>query len=57
LDVADSIELGIRRALPKVKCVKMPMADGGEGTVTSWLYAKGEKLINKEVKSPVGRKV
>ena len=33
MEVATEIEAGLRRVWPKARCVKIPMADGGEGTV------------------------
>lgn len=57
LEVACAIEKGIKRVLPKAKCVKIPMADGGEGTVQSLIDATGGRFIQKQVKGPAGRKV
>ena len=55
LEVAISLEKGIRRVLPKVKCIKIPMADGGEGTVQSLVDAGGGVFIKKRVKGPTGK--
>lgn len=55
LEVAVSIEKGIRRVLPDVTCVKIPMADGGEGTVQSLIDAAGGELVRKRVKGPAGK--
>lgn len=57
LEVAVSIEKGIRRVLPNATCVKIPMADGGEGTVQSLIDAAGGKLVRKRVKGPAGKTV
>ncbi len=57
LEVAESIEKGIKRVLPKVKCIKVPMADGGEGTVQSMIDAANGKLVKKRVKGPAGKLV
>lgn len=54
LQVATAIEEGVRRVLPDVECVKVPMADGGEGTVQSLVDAVGGKFIRKEVRGPMG---
>nr|MCS5583993.1 glycerate kinase [Pseudomonadales bacterium] len=35
LEVASALENGIKRVLPDATCIKVPMADGGEGTVQS----------------------
>lgn len=56
LQVAAAIEEGVRRVLPDVKCIKVPMADGGEGTVQSLVDAVGGKFIRKQVRGPLGNK-
>ena len=33
LQASNAIEIGIRRVLPEAELDKVPMADGGEGTV------------------------
>ena len=38
---ANAIETGLRRVLPAVEVVKIPLADGGEGTVDALLGALG----------------
>lgn len=57
LEVASCLEKGIKRVLPKVKCIKVPMADGGEGTVQSLVDAEKGKIIKKRVKGPAGKLV
>lgn len=57
LEVAAAIEKGILRVLPKAKCVKVPMADGGEGTVQSLVDATGGKIVSKKVRGPLGQEV
>ena len=57
LQVAEAMETGIKRALPDADCIKIPMADGGEGTVQSLLDAVGGELIACTVKGPAGQKV
>ena len=37
--VADALADGISRALPRARFRKIPMADGGEGTVAAWAAA------------------
>ena len=56
-EVAAAMEKGIKRVLPGARCVKIPMADGGEGTVQSLLAACGGQLVSCEVKGPLGRRV
>ncbi len=57
LEVANLIEKGTRRVYPKAKIVKVPMADGGEGTVRSLVDATKGRIIKREVTGPLGKKV
>lgn len=54
LQVAGALEKGIRRVLPNAKCIKIPMADGGEGTIQALLAAAGGRFITKTVIGPAG---
>ena len=51
------METGIERVLPGADCIKIPMADGGEGTVQSLLDAAGGELISCKVTGPAGQNV
>lgn len=53
LEVADSMERGLRRVFPDCEIVKVPMADGGEGTVRSLVDATEGKIITVEVMGPL----
>lgn len=57
LEVAESIERGFRRIFPDAQYVKVPMADGGEGTVQSLVDATGGEIIFKKVTGPLGQPV
>ena len=57
MQVAACIEKGIKKVLPKARCIKIPMADGGEGTVQSLVDATGGKILKKKVIGPMGKKV
>lgn len=57
LQVAAALEKGVKRVLPKANCIKVPMADGGEGTVQSLVDATGGKFIRKRVTGPAGKPV
>ena len=57
LQVASCLEKGVKRVLPKAKCIKVPMADGGEGTVQSLVDAANGKIISKRVTGPAGKLV
>lgn len=56
-EVCEAMEIGIKRAIPDAKCIHVPMADGGEGTVQSLIDATGGTLVKKEVTGPLGTKV
>ena len=55
--VASAFEVGVRRALPNAECIKIPMADGGEGTVQSMVDAVGGRLVRKQVMGAAGKPV
>lgn len=57
LEVATAIETGFKRVFPDADYVKLPMADGGEGTVQSLVDATQGKLIECEVTAPLDDKV
>ncbi len=57
LEVAENIARGILRVLPEAEIVKVPMADGGEGTVQSLVDATGGSIIDQEVTGPLGSPV
>ena len=48
LEVANAIETGFKRIFPNAEYVKLPMADGGEGTVQSLVDATQGRLIEAE---------
>ncbi|HEY40290.1 MAG TPA: glycerate kinase [Dehalococcoidia bacterium] len=55
--VADAMARGICRVLSNVELVKVPMADGGEGTVDVLVSATGGSFRYNEVTGPLGEKV
>ncbi len=57
LQVATAFEKGIKRVIPNAICIKVPMADGGEGTVQSLVDATGGKFIRKKITGPAGKPV
>lgn len=57
MEVANEIERGFRTVLPNAEYVKMPVADGGEGTVQSMVDATNGSLIWTTVTGPGGDKV
>lgn len=57
LEVADAIEIGFKKILPQAEYIKVPMADGGEGTVQSLIDATGGRRIDVDVTAPLGNKI
>jgi glycerate kinase len=57
LQVASAIEAGMREVWPDAEYVKVPVADGGEGTVQAMIDATGGKLVEHAVTGPLGEPV
>ena len=57
LGVAEAMERGILRIFPAAEVRKVPIADGGEGTVEALVTATGGEMKISEVKGPFGEKV
>jgi glycerate 2-kinase len=55
--VCAAIETGILRADKKAKVVKIPLADGGEGTARAITEAAGGEFVEVTVQNPLGRKI
>ena len=56
-EVAENLEAGLLQVLPNMVITKVPVADGGEGTVQSLIDATGGKLLTVKVSDPLMRKV
>lgn len=54
LQVAGAIEAGMREVWPDAQYVKVPVADGGEGTVQAMIDATAGRRIEHEVTGPLG---
>lgn len=54
---ASAMERGVKRAYPHAQVVKLPVADGGEGTVDALVLATGGEYREVEVTGPLGDKV
>ncbi|WP_426445829.1 glycerate kinase [Paenibacillus sp. S-38] len=57
VDAAEAMAKGIRSVFPEAGIVKMPIADGGEGTVQALVAATGGTLMNEQVPGPLGAEV
>jgi len=54
---ADAIERGIRQVFEDAQVIKLPIADGGEGTVEALVTATGGQMIYQHVVGPLGSMV
>lgn len=57
MEVATAIENGFKEVLPNAEYIKLPMADGGEGTVQSLVDATDGRIITATVTGPLGQQV
>lgn len=57
LEVATAIEQGFREIWPDADYVKIPLADGGEGTVEAMVGATAGRLVHVDVTGPLGSNV
>ena len=57
LEAASAMEHGLRRVFPDAVIEKIPMADGGEGTVQSLVDATGGHLQTRRVLGPLKNEV
>ena len=55
--VANSIERGIKRIIKNCEVIKIPIADGGEGTVEALISIIGGEIKEKTVVGPLGEPV
>ncbi|MYM95817.1 glycerate kinase [Duganella vulcania] len=55
--VANEIEAGFREFFPDAQYVKLPVADGGEGTVQAMIDASGGRRVALTVSGPLGEPV
>ncbi|HHA2008857.1 TPA: glycerate kinase [Enterobacter mori] len=57
LEVATAIERGFREIFPSANYIKLPVADGGEGTVEAMVAATQGRIIHVPVTGPLGEPV
>jgi glycerate kinase len=57
VEVSDAIGQGVREIFPEAEIVKIPMADGGDGTVQCLVNATGGEILRKKVTGPLGDEV
>ena len=57
IEVCEYLSEGIKQACPDAEIVKLPMADGGEGSVDAVVSATKGKLVSLDVHNPLGKKI
>ena len=57
LEAASAIEAGFREVFPDATYVKVPVADGGEGTVEAMTAATDGRRVDLQATGPLGRPV
>lgn len=57
VDAANQIEAGILTVFPSAQTIKIPMADGGEGTAETYRIIAGGEMIWHEVMDPCHRTI
>lgn len=57
IEVCNIISEEIANYFPNCEICKIPIADGGEGTVDAFLYAMGGKKVYEKVQGPFGDKI
>ena len=57
MQVAEAVEEAVADILPQCEVVKLPMADGGEGTLRTLVYASRGKMIECTVHDPLMRPI
>ena len=53
-EVASAIESGFQNVFPEAEIIKIPIADGGEGTVDAMVRATDGSFEFSEVEGPMG---
>lgn len=57
VETAKAIEKGIKTVFPEAEVIKVPIGDGGEGTVEALVTATNGKLVYQNVVGPLGNVV
>ena len=57
IEVAEAIEEGVKSVFYDAETIKIPLADGGEGTVQCLVNATAGKILQQEVINPLGKKI
>ncbi len=56
-EAAGAMERGVKTVLPAVETVKIPMADGGEGTVDALVASTNGRYVTTTARDPLGKSI
>jgi glycerate kinase len=56
-EACEAMERGIKKANSSITCIKVPMGDGGEGTLQALIDATRGSIYNTKVVGPLGKEV
>ena len=57
IDAARSIAKGVRKGLPGARVIKIPIADGGDGTLEAVISGTGGQILKARVTGPLGNRI
>ena len=57
IDVAKSMEIGVKKVWPNIETTLLPVADGGDGTMETIIGQSNGKIYKSNVTDPLGRKI
>ena len=57
VEAADALANGIQRILPRAKIIKIPIADGGDGTLEAVVGGTRGRIFEARVTGPLGRRI
>ncbi len=57
LEFCNAVERGLKKHIADVEILKLPLADGGDGTVETLQFYTGGEFFNVEVNDPLHRKI
>src|SRR5262245_19984762 len=57
MEAADALASGIQRILPRAKIIKIPIADGGDGTLEAVVAGTRGRIFQTRVTGPLGGRI
>ena len=57
IEVAKSMEIGVKKVWPNIETILLPVADGGDGTMETIIGQSNGKIYKSDVTDPIGRTI